>query len=108
LWVEKKVLDLMDQILCEVYNVDQLMKCINIGLLCIQDDPNDRPTMSNVVTMLDSEAKIVPTPKRPSLVQGQAFLAQLILLLEWTQLQNQPLVSEEHDTNARSRESVFP
>jgi len=79
LWVENKVLDLMDQILCEVCNADQFMKCVNIGLLCVQDDPNDRPTMSNVVTMLDSEAATVPTPKRPAFV----------LLLDLTHIQNQ-------------------
>jgi len=70
LWVENKVLDLMDQILCEVCNADQFMKCVNIGLLCVQDDPNDRPTMSNVFIILDSEAATVPTPKRPAFVPG--------------------------------------
>ncbi|XP_059451587.1 G-type lectin S-receptor-like serine/threonine-protein kinase At4g03230 [Corylus avellana] len=67
---EKKVLDLVDQALREDCNVDQLVKCANIGFLCLQDDPNDRPTMLNVVTMLDSEAATIPTPKRPSLVPG--------------------------------------
>ncbi|XP_059449197.1 G-type lectin S-receptor-like serine/threonine-protein kinase At4g03230 [Corylus avellana] len=65
---ENKVLDLVDQTLREDCNADQLAKCVNIGFLCLQDDPNDRPTMLNVVTMLDSEAATIPTPKRPSLV----------------------------------------
>jgi hypothetical protein len=69
LWVENKVLDLMDQTLREVCNVDQFVKCVNIGLLCVQEDPNDRPTMSTVVTMLDSEIATVPTPKGPAFVQ---------------------------------------
>ncbi|GLT64035.1 hypothetical protein SLA2020_365520 [Shorea laevis] len=66
LWVENKVLNLIDQTLREVCNVDQVMKCVNIGLLCVQEDPNDRPTMSNVFTMLDSVAEEVPTPKQPA------------------------------------------
>jgi hypothetical protein len=68
LWVENKVLDLMDPALHEVCNADQFVKCVNVGLLCVQEDPNDRPTMSNVVTMLDSEAVTVPTPKQPAFV----------------------------------------
>ena len=62
------MLDLMDSALHEVCNADQFVKCVNIGLLCVQEDPHDRPTMSNVVTMLDSEATTVPTPKQPAFV----------------------------------------
>jgi len=64
------VLGLMDQTLREVCHADQFVKYVNIGLLCVQDDPNDRPTMSNVVTMLDSEAATAPTPTRPGFVPG--------------------------------------
>jgi hypothetical protein len=49
------------------------VKCVNVGLLCVQEDPNDRPTMSNVVTMLDSEAATVPTPKQPAFVSWRGF-----------------------------------
>nr|POF09031.1 g-type lectin s-receptor-like serine/threonine-protein kinase [Quercus suber] len=68
LWTETKVLDLMDQTLHESCNADLFTKCVNVGLLCIQEDPSDRPTMSNVVTMLDSETVTVPTPKQPAFV----------------------------------------
>ena len=68
LWTETKVLDLMDQNLHESCNADLFTKCVNVGLLCIQEDPSDRPTMSNVVTMLDSETVTVPIPKLPAFV----------------------------------------
>lgn len=44
------------------------MKCINVGLLCVQEDPGDRPTMSNVVTMLRSESMPIPKPNQPAFV----------------------------------------
>ena len=74
MWTENKVLDLIDQTLHESCNVDKFMKCVNVGLLCIQEDPSDRPTMSNVVTMLDSETATVATPKQPAFVlrRGQS------------------------------------
>ena len=62
------MLDLMDSALHEVYNTDQFVKCVNVGLFCVQEDPNDRPTMSHVVVMLVSEAATVPTPKQPAFV----------------------------------------
>jgi len=64
------VLDLMDPTLQEVCNADQFVRCVHIGLLCVQDDPNDRPTASNVVTMLDSETRTLPAPKQPAYVSG--------------------------------------
>uniref|UniRef100_A0A7N2R9A6 non-specific serine/threonine protein kinase n=1 Tax=Quercus lobata TaxID=97700 RepID=A0A7N2R9A6_QUELO len=68
LWTETKVLDIMDQTLHESCNADLFTKCVNVGLVCIQEDPSDRPTMSNVVTMLDSETVTVLTPKQPAFV----------------------------------------
>ncbi|KAL4620256.1 hypothetical protein ACB092_06G140100 [Castanea dentata] len=74
LWTENMVLDLIDETLPETCNVDQFVKCVNVGLLCVEQLPDDRPTMSNVVTMLDSETAIVPTPKQPAFVprRGQS------------------------------------
>ena len=60
------MLDLMDETLQETCIADQFVKFINIGLLCVQDDPSDRPTMSNVIKMLDSEITNLPTPKQPA------------------------------------------
>jgi hypothetical protein len=68
-----KVLDLMDPTLHEVCNADQFVKCVNVGLLCVQEDPNDRPTMSNVLTMLDSEVATIPTPKQPAFVSWRGL-----------------------------------
>ena len=55
-----------DETLQETCIADQFVKFINIGLLCVQDDPSDRPTMSNVIKMLDSEITNLPTPKQPA------------------------------------------
>ena len=66
LWTDNKILDLMDETLRDTCIADQFVKCINIGLLCVQDDPSDRPTMSNVIKMLDSEITNLPTPKQPA------------------------------------------
>ena len=68
LWTENKVLDLVDQTLGESCKEDQFIKCVNIGLLCVQEDPSDRPNLSNVITMLDGEVATLPTPKQPAFV----------------------------------------
>lgn len=45
--------------------VDEVTKCIQIGLLCVQQLPNDRPTMSFVLKMLDAERSALPYPNEP-------------------------------------------
>ncbi|KAK7402007.1 hypothetical protein VNO78_13932 [Psophocarpus tetragonolobus] len=66
LWTENKLLYLMDPSLGETCNENQFMKCAIIGLLCIQDEPSDRPTMSNVLSMLDIETITMPIPTQPT------------------------------------------
>lgn len=45
----------MDEDLNQNYNEQQAMKCVKIGLLCIEENPADRPTMKDVLCMLDNE-----------------------------------------------------
>ncbi|KAG6738103.1 hypothetical protein POTOM_059662 [Populus tomentosa] len=66
LWREDKALDLMDETLREICNTNEFLRCVNVALLCVQDDPSDRPTMSNAVVMLSSEAANLPVPKNPA------------------------------------------
>lgn len=66
LWREDKLQGLMDPSLRDTYNENQFIRCSQIGLLCVQDEPDDRPHMSNVVTMLDNETTILSIPKQPT------------------------------------------
>ena len=71
LWTDKKVLDLMDENLQDTCIANQFVKCVNIGLLCVQENPGDRPTMMNVIKMFDIETVNLPTPKRAAFFIGR-------------------------------------
>ncbi|XP_044460670.1 cysteine-rich receptor-like protein kinase 25 isoform X2 [Mangifera indica] len=43
----------------------EMMKCIHIALLCVQENVSDRPTIGSVVHMLNSDSVNLPAPKRP-------------------------------------------
>ncbi|RVX16141.1 G-type lectin S-receptor-like serine/threonine-protein kinase [Vitis vinifera] len=58
--------ELMDPVLEETLPRHILLKYINIGLLCVQESANDRPTMSDVVSMLGNESVHLPSPKQPA------------------------------------------
>ncbi|KAI5570429.1 hypothetical protein BDE02_11G028900 [Populus trichocarpa] len=65
LWREDKALEIVDPSLTELYDPREALKCIQIGLLCVQEDATDRPSMLAVVFMLSSETEI-PSPKQPA------------------------------------------
>uniref|UniRef100_A0A2N9FRE9 non-specific serine/threonine protein kinase n=1 Tax=Fagus sylvatica TaxID=28930 RepID=A0A2N9FRE9_FAGSY len=67
LWNEGKDLELIDPTivdeLCPQYEV---LRCIHVGLLCVQDQATDRPTMLDVVSMLSNETLQLSRPKQPA------------------------------------------
>lgn len=65
LWCEGNALELMDPVLKQSFNPDEVLKCIHIGLLCVQADPADRLAMSSVVVMLASDTVTLPKPTQP-------------------------------------------
>ncbi|GAY67660.1 hypothetical protein CUMW_258370 [Citrus unshiu] len=66
LWNEGKALELMDPTLDESCSSDEVMRCIHVGLLCVQDRAADRRTMSDVVSMLTNDTMALPKPKQPA------------------------------------------
>ncbi|XP_021638374.2 cysteine-rich receptor-like protein kinase 5 [Hevea brasiliensis] len=67
LWREGRALEVVDSSLKDSGPPDEVLRCIQIGLLCVQEDVLDRPTMSAVVLMLNSETTL-PTPKQPAFI----------------------------------------
>ncbi|KAF2314722.1 hypothetical protein GH714_030172 [Hevea brasiliensis] len=51
---------------------DEVLKCINVGLLCVEQSPMNRPTMSDVLSMLTSEVQELPLPKQPAFYMGSS------------------------------------
>ncbi|KAF7840696.1 cysteine-rich receptor-like protein kinase 10 [Senna tora] len=66
LWKDGEPLELLDPTLRESYTPNEVMRCIHIGLLCVQEDPEERPTMASIVLMLDSYSVTLPTPTQPA------------------------------------------
>ncbi|KAB2060435.1 hypothetical protein ES319_A10G016900v1 [Gossypium barbadense] len=71
LWKEGKELELMDPCLLESCSIPEIRRCIHVGLLCVQEDPTDRLTMSDVVVVLGSDTITLREPKRPAFSVGR-------------------------------------
>ena len=71
LWKEGKALELIDSSVGNSYPASEVLRCIQVGLLCVQERAEDRPTMSSVVLMLSSETATMPQPKNPGFCLGR-------------------------------------
>ncbi|BAF21779.1 cysteine-rich receptor-like protein kinase 6 isoform X2 [Oryza sativa Japonica Group] len=66
LWQEGQWHELVDQALGEDFPAMEVMKCVQVALLCVQDSADDRPNMSDVIAMLGSEGVTMPEPRQPA------------------------------------------
>ena len=64
-WTKDMTLQIVDKSL-NVYSKSEVLRCIHIGLLCIQEDPDDRPNISSVVLMLTRDRVKLQPPRQPA------------------------------------------
>lgn len=57
---------------CTVFTTE-LSRCIHVGLLCVQEWPDDRPFMSSVFMMLSSDNLQLPAPRKPFISQSMGM-----------------------------------
>ncbi|RHN40740.1 putative protein kinase RLK-Pelle-DLSV family [Medicago truncatula] len=66
LWNDGEYLKLMDPTLNDTFVPDEVKRCIHVGLLCVEQYANDRPTMSDVIAMLTNKYELTTIPRRPA------------------------------------------
>ncbi|CAK9161265.1 unnamed protein product [Ilex paraguariensis] len=71
LWKGNSALEVVDSTLGDSYQAHEVLRCIHIGLLCVQEFSSDRPTMSEVVFMLCNETTL-PSPSQPAFIFKRA------------------------------------
>ncbi|KAJ3708454.1 hypothetical protein LUZ61_012159 [Rhynchospora tenuis] len=68
LWQEGKLIQLADEAIDNTDGVaSEIVRFVHVGLLCVQECADDRPTMSIVLSMLSNECMSLPEPKKPVL-----------------------------------------
>ncbi|KAJ4843020.1 hypothetical protein Tsubulata_005406 [Turnera subulata] len=88
LFTEGRTLELVAESLVESCDFTKVVRSIHIGLLCVQEIPEDRPSMSNVVLMMGSEGAL-PVPKQPG------FFTERDIEENSTSTQNKPYSANE-------------
>ncbi|KAH6795739.1 hypothetical protein C2S51_036725 [Perilla frutescens var. frutescens] len=95
LYKDERSLELVDPCLINACDLSEAERSIHIGLLCVQELPEDRPTMSSVVFML-SNGGIMSEAKQPG------FFTQRYLL------RNETSVSSNTSTSINGMTITLP
>ncbi|KAJ7946215.1 Cysteine rich receptor like kinase [Quillaja saponaria] len=80
----------------------EIMRCIHIGLLCVQENIADRPTMASIVLMLNSYSTTLPVPSEP------AFFMHTSSVSHWQsqEYNSETTRSSEHKNESKNETSI--
>ncbi|KAL8136780.1 LOW QUALITY PROTEIN: hypothetical protein V2J09_002781 [Rumex salicifolius] len=88
-WRQGKVMDIVDRRL-KGSSRHEIMRCMHIGLLCVQEEAEDRPTMSSVVVMLSNYTLSLPVPSHPAYVVNRSLVTNRVSRGRESQAFNKP------------------
>ncbi|KAK4347034.1 hypothetical protein RND71_033373 [Anisodus tanguticus] len=99
-WCEGTATNLIDPMLRGSSGlVRDIMRCIHIALLCVQENIADRPTMAAVVLMLSSLSLSLPVPSGPAYYTHSDISPEISLIQEYNSRQSEPRELAKNDTN---------
>ncbi|AEE83018.1 serine/threonine kinase-like protein [Arabidopsis thaliana] len=76
-WRNGSPLELVDSELEKNYQSNEVFRCIHIALLCVQNDPEQRPNLSTIIMMLTSNSITLPVPQSPVYEGMDMFLPSI-------------------------------
>ncbi|PIN18878.1 Serine/threonine protein kinase [Handroanthus impetiginosus] len=65
LWSEGNGLAFVDETIVDSNIEEEIMRCIHVALLCVQEFPKDRPAIQTVLSMLNRGIVDLPDPEQP-------------------------------------------
>ncbi|KAG5622812.1 hypothetical protein H5410_008030 [Solanum commersonii] len=88
--------------------VRDIMRCIHIALLCVQENTGDRPTMAAVVLMLSSLSLSLPVPSGPAYYTHNDISPEISLIKEYNSRSSEPreLAKSKSISSSRNEASI--
>ncbi|TVU38517.1 hypothetical protein EJB05_11891 [Eragrostis curvula] len=67
LWREGNAVSLLDEAVAGAgtFQGSEVLRCVQVGLLCVQERPEDRPHMAAVFLALGNPGAVLPQPRHP-------------------------------------------
>ncbi|CAA3005581.1 receptor kinase At4g00960 [Olea europaea subsp. europaea] len=108
-WHQETVANIIDPALrTSSGSMRDIMRCIHIGLLCVQENATDRPTMGSVVLMLSSFSLTLAVPSRPAFFMSGSFRPEILALHKTHSSTDQSENTTHLSTNEASMSELYP
>ncbi|XP_021719628.1 cysteine-rich receptor-like protein kinase 10 [Chenopodium quinoa] len=83
-WRDGMPLEFVDPTIRDSCSLDEVMRCIHLGLICVQESPDDRPSMATVVLTLDSYSVTLPVPEAPGFIIKSKVSKEMSKSAHWS------------------------
>ncbi|KAI4989646.1 hypothetical protein ZWY2020_036963 [Hordeum vulgare] len=77
MWKEDRTNELPDSSIVDT-SPDEVLLCVHVALLCVQENPDDRPLMSSVVSVLENGSTTLTSPNHPAYFARQSAVVNQI------------------------------
>uniref|UniRef100_A0A0E0J599 Protein kinase domain-containing protein n=1 Tax=Oryza nivara TaxID=4536 RepID=A0A0E0J599_ORYNI len=74
LWRTGRLIKLADSPSGDEFETREILRCIHIALLCVEENPANRPTIQEVVLMLSCQTALLPKPRCPAYLRAEIVL----------------------------------
>eukprot|EP01018_Ginkgo_biloba_P030394 Gb_19704 [translate_table: standard] len=102
---QNRLQELMDPDLVSTYSKEEVIRVIEVALLCTQASPTMRPPMSRVVAMLSGDAEVIPVTSRPGYITDWQYSN---ILAGANSKENAPTHSSTDRSTIISQSSPYP
>ncbi|CAA3016572.1 putative receptor-like protein kinase At4g00960 [Olea europaea var. sylvestris] len=108
-WHQETVANIIDPALrTSSGSIRDIMRCIHIGLLCVQENATNRPTMGSVVLMLSSFSLTLPVPSQPAFYMLGSSRSEISVLHKTHSSTDQSDNTTHLSTNEASMSELYP
>ncbi|KZV39045.1 Cysteine-rich RLK 29 [Dorcoceras hygrometricum] len=102
-WRQGTIENIIDPVLrASSGSLRDMLRCIHIGLLCVQDNLTDRPTMASVVLMLSSFTISLPVPSEPIFFTSGGYSLKRAISKTYSSKEFESTISSSRDKSDRS------
>lgn len=104
-WRQGTIMNILDPTLKDGSR-NEMLRCIHIALLCVQENSNDRPTMVSVISMLNSFSVSLQLPSQPALYLQTLNETDISALMMDEKTENHS-TEEKEDTGSKNQTRSF-
>ncbi|KHN01556.1 Putative cysteine-rich receptor-like protein kinase 31 [Glycine soja] len=107
-WKDQEPLSILDSNIKERYSQMEVLRCIHIGLLCVQENLNDRPTITTIISYFNNHSLELPSPQEPAFLLHRRRMDPEIVIQQESSLSQAANGSVLFSINEMSASDFYP